>query len=58
MDAPPLSGAVQLTEAVVDEAVATAATALGLPGTLVVNVLDGVDAGLTPLALVAVTVNV
>jgi len=58
MDAPPFSGADHPTAAWVDDAVATADTAVGLPGTLVVSELEAADAGLMPLALVAVTVKV
>ena len=58
MAEPPVSGAVHATVAVVNDDVATADTAVGLPGTLVVSELEAADAGLMPLTLVAVTVKV
>ena len=44
--------------AVVDDEVATAATAVGMPGVPWVRELEAAEAGLLPLALAAFTVNV
>ena len=51
-------GAVQVTEAVVAEAVAEAVPMVGAPGAPRVIELDGVEAGLVPLKFLAVTVKV
>jgi hypothetical protein len=54
---PLLAGAVQLT--VADALPPVAVMAVGAPGTVAgVTLLDGLEAGLVPIALVAVTVNV
>jgi hypothetical protein len=58
MAEPPVAGAVQDSVAVVEDAVATAVTAVGFPGTPAVKEFDAAEDGLVPWVLVAVTVNV